>query len=101
LARDRQNSETDHPGEEWANLPLALPIESGTITSRVSDLQGCFNLNNLWRPAPGGQSAVADSKQERPPRQGEKGKSQKSEQESAERHTPKTIADPAQVGAAG
>lgn len=83
LTRDRQNSETDHPGEEWANLTLALPIESGTITSRVNDLQGCFNLNNLWRPAPGGQSAVADSRQERPPRQGENGQDQKSEQESA------------------
>lgn len=56
LARDRQQNETDHPGEEWANLPPALPIEGGAITVRLSDLQGCFNLNNLWRPAPGEQS---------------------------------------------
>jgi len=56
LARDRQRNETDHPGEEWANLPPALPIEGGAITVRLSDLQGCFNLNNLWRPAPGEQS---------------------------------------------
>ncbi|MBK8754376.1 type II secretion system minor pseudopilin GspK [Candidatus Contendibacter odensensis] len=72
LIRDRQNSETDHPGEEWANLPLALPVEGGTITARVSDLQGCFNLNNLWRPAPGGLAPAADPKQERSPSEDEK-----------------------------
>lgn len=53
LIRDRQNSETDHPGEEWATLPPALPVENGSLTARISDLQGCFNLNNLWRLPPG------------------------------------------------
>ena len=67
LARDRQQSETDHPGEEWANLPPALPIEGGTLTARLSDLQGCFNLNNLWRPASGEQSPSPDE-----PGEGEK-----------------------------
>ncbi len=56
LARDRQRNETDHPGEDWANLPPTLPIEGGAITVHLTDLQGCFNLNNLWRPAPGEQS---------------------------------------------
>ena len=51
LERDRQESDVDHPGEDWANLPPALPIEGGTLVARISDLQGCFNLNNLWRPA--------------------------------------------------
>ncbi len=53
LIRDRQNNKIDHPGEAWANLPLALPVEGGTLSGRVRDLQGCFNLNNLWQPAPG------------------------------------------------
>lgn len=59
LARDLQQNETDHPGELWANLPPALPVEGGTITARLTDLQGCFNLNNLWRPAPGEQSSTS------------------------------------------
>ena len=61
LARDRQKNETDHPGEEWANQSPALPIEGGAITARLTDLQGCFNLNNLWRPAPGEQSPMPDA----------------------------------------
>ena len=64
LARDRQKNETDHPGEEWANLPPTLPIEGGTITARLTDLQGCFNLNNVWRPAAGEQSSVPNKSDE-------------------------------------
>ena len=64
LARDRQKNETDHPGEEWASLPPTLPIEGGTITARLTDLQGCFNLNNVWRPAAGGQSPAATQSDE-------------------------------------
>ncbi len=55
LARDRQKNEVDHPGEEWANLPPLPPVEGGELSGRITDLQGCFNLNNLWRTAPGKQ----------------------------------------------
>lgn len=57
LGRDRQQSDIDHRGEDWANLPPALPIEGGTLAARISDLQGCFNLNNLWQPAATGSSS--------------------------------------------
>jgi general secretion pathway protein K len=70
LARDRQRNETDHPGEDWANLPPALPLEGGAITVRLTDLQGCFNLNNLWRPAPGERSPTPNE----PKRSGDKTK---------------------------
>ncbi len=72
LIRDRQNSETDYPGEEWANLPPALPVENGALTARISDLQGCFNLNNLWRLPPGAtaSSATAAAKPNRPDEDG-------------------------------
>jgi general secretion pathway protein K len=50
LIRDRQNNKTDHPGEAWASLPLVLPVDGGTLAGRIRDLQGCFNLNNLWQP---------------------------------------------------
>ncbi|TVR63934.1 MAG: general secretion pathway protein GspK [Candidatus Competibacteraceae bacterium] len=60
LERDLEESETDHPGEEWANLPPARPFEGGTLVARITDLQGCFNLNNLWRPAAAGPAATPD-----------------------------------------
>lgn len=74
LARDRQNSETDHPGEEWASLPASLPVEGGALTARVRDLQGCFNLNNLWRPGrddspPASDQAAPESPDVRKPDQ--------------------------------
>ncbi len=72
LARDRQENEVDHPGEEWANLPLLLPVEGGELSGRLSDLQGCFNLNNLWRTAPGGQQPESDENNpDRPAGEGE------------------------------
>ncbi len=47
--------------EEWANLPPALPVEGGSISGRIEDLQGRFNLNNLINrqsslPPPPGES---------------------------------------------
>lgn len=64
LTRDRQNNETDHPGEEWASLPPTLPVEGGTIAARLTDLQGCFNLNNVSRPATGEQSPAPNESAE-------------------------------------
>ena len=53
LLRDRRDNEIDHPGEAWANLPAMLPVENGQLSGKIRDLQGCFNLNNLWQAAPG------------------------------------------------
>lgn len=39
--------DTDHLGESWAIELPPLPVEGGTITGRIEDLQGRFNLNNL------------------------------------------------------
>lgn len=56
LGRDQQENQVDHPGEAWANLPSALPIAEGVLSAKIRDLQGCFNLNNLWRPATGSKT---------------------------------------------
>lgn len=53
LLRDRRDSVIDHPGEAWANLPPMLPVENGELSGKIRDLQGCFNLNNLWQAASG------------------------------------------------
>jgi general secretion pathway protein K len=39
--------ESDHLGEQWAIELPPLPVDGGTITGRLEDLQGRFNLNNL------------------------------------------------------
>ena len=66
LMRDRQDNAIDHPGEAWANLPPALPVDHGMLSGKIRDLQGCFNLNNLWRPAPGDSSTRPDEPQDSP-----------------------------------
>ncbi|HOW76607.1 MAG TPA: type II secretion system minor pseudopilin GspK [Candidatus Competibacteraceae bacterium] len=66
LMRDRQDNATDHPGETWANLPPVLPVDNGGFSGKIRDLQGCFNLNNLWRPAPGDSSTRPDEPQDSP-----------------------------------
>lgn len=47
LRRDRESTPTDHPMEDWAAVPPALPVEGGSLSGRIEDLQGRFNLNNL------------------------------------------------------
>lgn len=49
LVRDLKENQTDHLDEVWATLPPALPVEGGSLTSDIQDLQGRFNLNNLLR----------------------------------------------------
>ncbi|MBM5811379.1 MAG: general secretion pathway protein GspK [Gammaproteobacteria bacterium] len=47
LQDDQQESQTDHPGESWAQPIPPLPIDGGSIRGRLEDLQGRFNLNSL------------------------------------------------------
>ena len=39
--------DSDHLSEPWAIELPPLPVDGGTITGRLEDLQGRFNLNNL------------------------------------------------------
>ena len=47
LRDDRQNSETDHLGEDWAIELPPIPVDGGFILGKLTDMQSCFNLNNL------------------------------------------------------
>lgn len=47
LHRDAVHSKTDSLGERWASHLPVLPIQGGSITAQLVDLQGRFNLNNL------------------------------------------------------
>ncbi|WP_233079611.1 type II secretion system minor pseudopilin GspK [Rheinheimera soli] len=37
--------------QDWALLGATFPVDNGSITGKLIDLQSCFNLNNLQRPA--------------------------------------------------
>ncbi len=47
LRADREDSQTDHPGERWAQPIPPLPVDGGTVRGGLEDMQGRFNLNNL------------------------------------------------------
>ena len=47
LVRDLQNSTTDHLKEAWATILPPMEVEGATLSGRIEDLQGRFNLNNL------------------------------------------------------
>ena len=56
--------ESDHLGEQWAIELPPLPVDGGSITGRLEDLQGRFNLNNLIG-ADGKENALARREFER------------------------------------
>lgn len=47
LAQDAADNDIDALNENWAVELPPLPIEGGSLSGRLRDLQGYFNLNNL------------------------------------------------------
>ncbi|MSQ92141.1 MAG: general secretion pathway protein GspK [Gammaproteobacteria bacterium] len=47
LRKDREDSQTDHLGEDWAQPIPPLPVDGGAVRGALEDMQGRFNLNNL------------------------------------------------------
>lgn len=48
LRMQREETEYDHPSQQWAEEITALPLdEHGQLSGRLEDQQGLFNLNNL------------------------------------------------------
>ncbi len=47
LDRDREDNQSDHLGEAWAQPIDFLPVDEGALSGRLLDLQGRFNLRSL------------------------------------------------------
>ncbi|MEO6023621.1 MAG: type II secretion system minor pseudopilin GspK [Burkholderiales bacterium] len=48
LAEDARNNQVDHLNEPWAKYALITPADGGgTVTGKIADQQGLFNVNNL------------------------------------------------------
>lgn len=50
LDRDREDNQTDHLGEAWAQPVDFLPVDQGALSGSLQDLQGRFNLLGLLDP---------------------------------------------------
>ncbi|HEX7027299.1 MAG TPA: type II secretion system minor pseudopilin GspK [Gammaproteobacteria bacterium] len=49
LNHDRKNTQFDALNEEWAMDAAPLPVDGGFIQGELHDLQGRFNINNLFQ----------------------------------------------------
>ena len=47
LRKDREDSQTDHFGESWAQPIPPLPVDGGAVRGALEDMEARFNLNNL------------------------------------------------------
>lgn len=47
LYQDRQKNKYDSMDEAWATPLPPVPVEGGAVMGKLTDLQGCFNINNL------------------------------------------------------
>ena len=50
LVEDLKNSNplnVDHLKENWASYALTTPVEGGSVSGKIADQQGLFNINNL------------------------------------------------------
>jgi general secretion pathway protein K len=52
----KKDEEVVHLGQHWAKGETTFPVDAGEITGKISDLQGCLNLNAL-RPASGSNNS--------------------------------------------
>lgn len=60
LGRDADDSSIDHLGEPWARRIQPLPLEGGSLTGRIHDLQGRFNINALLDDQESANDAAVD-----------------------------------------
>lgn len=51
--RDPKGAKVDGLADEWAKPLPATPVAGGQVSGSIEDLQGRFNLNNLYTPAYG------------------------------------------------
>ena len=59
LLEDLKNPNTatvDTLDEDWAKYALTTPVEGGSVSGKIADQQGLFNVNNLAATTPGDQA---------------------------------------------
>ncbi len=54
--KDPNTASYDHLGESWAKYALITPVEGGSVSGKILDQQGLFNVNNLAATDPLQQS---------------------------------------------
>lgn len=59
MFKDREDSSSDHLGEDWATELPPIIVEGGVLAGKIEDLQGRFNLNNLLQDGIASQPDIA------------------------------------------
>jgi general secretion pathway protein K len=59
LESHQRSPQVDSPEQPWATPLPPIPIDGGTVTGQLEDLQGRFNLNSLLKPDGGGKNLAA------------------------------------------
>ena len=76
LKRTAVGKDSVNLSQEWAAQGATFPVEQGSISGKITDLQSCFNLNALQKAQeslqPGGGDAKSDQDQAEQPEGGEK-----------------------------
>ncbi len=63
LRDDAKDNNIDWLGEPWAFDIPPIPVDGGTITGKITDLQGCFNINSLQVASGANAATIAVAKQ--------------------------------------
>ena len=50
--KDQTTAGKDDLGEDWAKYQLVTPVEGGSVSGKIEDQQGLFNVNNLGATDP-------------------------------------------------
>ncbi len=61
LEKDRDDNKEDSLGDDWARPVAGLPVDYGSASGDVIDLQGRFNLNNLDLTLAGTKAAAYEA----------------------------------------
>lgn len=57
--------DTVNLSQPWAAEGATFPVEQGSISGKITDLQGCFNINALAQQTPGNNNGTNNSGNER------------------------------------
>ena len=49
ISSENDNTDTDHFGEDWARAIPFLPVDGGSISGCIVDLQSRFNINSFGK----------------------------------------------------
>ncbi|OBP13268.1 type II secretory pathway protein [Rheinheimera sp. SA_1] len=95
LKRTAVGKDTVNLSQEWAAQGATFPVEQGSISGKITDLQSCFNLNSLQKA----QEPQQPGNNQDPNQDQEQGENQRQDQQAGNESKDKTPQPNAKGGA--